>query len=193
MFEPLGSGTIYMGDPSEALGAGMTAIEVEEFAFDPGVRMSFTSSAKLSGAPKASGIHKLTPMPVAQIQCRDAALATMQQFLLAAVVTAGVIGGGDAFGVIAEADVPTLVFVPETQLADGVAAANAIWIPAAIPDNVNGITFNRPSVGEIGNPYNIQVIGAYRAADQGATEIPAGNRMWFMGDPSDITLTWSLP
>lgn len=193
-FEFIGPAKVLIGDPTTALGADMTNLgDVEDVAFDPGVRMAFTSSAALAGAPKASGIYQLAPLPVVQMQLKDGALAIAQEILLAGVVTGTAIGGGDDFKLIAQANVPVLVIVPYLQKASGASAANAIWIPAAVPDQINGMTFNRPQAGEIGNPYNVQVMGAYRSTDHDAVAIPAGNRLWFMGPPSNLSLTWSLP
>ena len=208
-FEFIGPAKLYIGNPVTPDGANMIDLgDAEDVSFDPGVRVSFTSSAALSGAPKAGGIHFLCPTPVVQAQLKDGAIAQLQEILLNAVVTAATLGGGDSFQLIAEKDVPTLAIVPYLQDGSGVDAANAIWLPAAVPDQVNGFTFNRPQAGELGNPFNVQLMGAYREQDQGdadyedppgtpaaiaQVDIPSGNRTWFMGPPADLDLTWFLP
>lgn len=203
-FKSIGPAVVLLGDPTTALGADMVHLgNVEDVAFDAGVRGAFTSSARRNGTPEVDGIYMHAPAPQAQVQLTDAGIDKLKELILNHVLTpAGsggstattdTLGAGDDFVKIAPANVPTLCIVPVEQVADGVDAPNAIWFPATLVDGLDGINFSRAGEDEISKPYNIRFSAAYRAADQDATAIPAGHRIWFMGPPENLGLTWSLP
>lgn len=198
LYEAVGPAFLLKGDPTVSGGTAMNNLsDTENVVFNAGIRMAFTSSARLSGAPKATRIFSLPPNPIMQAQLKELGADN-----LAAVIDNGVLAGTDAFlpgDEFTALTVPdTVVAVPVEQRASGVAAKNAIWLPAAFAQGVDGVTWGRTQEGEINQPWNTEVRGGYRLIDQTTptgVSIQAGGRLWFMGNPADLTpaLTWFLP
>ncbi len=191
-WRPVGPCTLYMGDPT--VGSGMTSLgDTEDVAVNFGVRSAWVSSAQKQGVPLADSTYVMVPEPAVTAQLTDAQNATLKEIILGAVETSVTLGIGDTFSLIAS--LPTLFILPETEVANGVNSVHGIWIPAAIPSGVDGISFGRVSPGEILQPYNVTFNAAFRTEDQTSptpVAIPAGNRILFKGPPSELGLSWSL-
>jgi|SRR5690625_1705849 len=197
-FEYVGSCRIFVGDPTQANGAGMKDLGfLEDVTVDLGIQGAYTSNASLAGSPNAAGIYTLPSAPTVQAQARDGAIANLKALIQGAVeVTeddATALGFGDSFGRIDPDDVVTVCILSDQERAAGSSAQQAIWLPGVMLSGVSGITFNRPQQGEIGNPYNVEISSAYREEDQDEEAIPAGLRLGFIGDPAAAGLSWSLP
>ena len=197
-FQPVGPAHLLIGDPTTASGADMYQLGlVRDVGFDAGIRSAWTSNDDIGGAPVSDGIYTLASQPEVQADLSEAGVAQLTEIILGATVTTGntddVLGLPDSFASVAESDVPTLCLLPSQQDGDGESAANAIWLPAVAIQGVDGLSFGRVEEGEIDQPYNTSFQSAYRDTDQGATAIPAGNRLGFMGPPAELGLSWSLP
>lgn len=191
-FRPVGPAKLYIGDPT----SGLSLInKVRNVGFDAGSRTAYVSDADRSGVPHIDGIYALADQPEVQADIDDADLTNLENILLNETKTTGtddVIGGSDQFAKISAANVPTLFLLPESEESDGVDAAHGLWLPGVTVAGPNGYAFQRVEEGEIDNPYNVTFQGVYREDDQGGTAIPQGNRVWFMGPPSILGLTWSI-
>ena len=193
-FKPVGAALLYLGD--FATPSVTQIVDVETVEVDYGVSGAYTSNASLNGTPTASGQFRLAPKPVVRAQIADAGIDQLALFLPGITkATSGsdeAIGFGSSFTAIAEASVPSLFVLPDQQSADGVDAANGIWLPAVTITGPNGMSFGRVPEGEILQPFNVEFRGAYRDTDQGSTAIPENARIIFVGPPAAFSLTWAL-
>lgn len=195
----VGPAYVLIGDPTQGSGAGMTNLgNVESVTFDGGARSTWTSDARRAGIPLVDGVYRMPPAPVVQLSLKDAQVTMLTEFLYgSSVASSETLSPGSDFAKVAAASVSTLVIVPFFQKADGATADNAIWVPGVLITQLNGFVYNRPSVNaETNNPYNVEFQGVYREEDQTSgtpVAIPDGARMWFVGDPTNLSLSWSLP
>lgn len=197
-FFPIGPGYVLIGNPLTALGADMVLLnEVEEMNADIGIQNSFATTALTAGAPVFEGVYSLPPNP--QLACRfnDADLDQLETLLLGGelfdVTGDQAIGFG---GAIEKLTLPTFVFVPVFEAADGVDAAHAIWIPAAFFEGLANLLFNRMQANtSSNNQYNITVRSARRKTDQSAQAIPTKAQYGFIGKPTALGFgtPWTLP
>lgn len=199
-FFPVGPATLFLGNPTTALGAGMRNLgATQTTGVNLGLRSAFVSNASLSGVPLSTGRYKLAPEPEVQAQLQDAAVATLavlvQRAVQAAVspITVPSLGLGSAFEQVAESAGLTLCVLPDSQRALGVAAPNAIWFPDVGIMGLDGFSFGEVSPGRIQNPYNVRFTAGERKIDHNAVPIPAAARIAFIGPPANFALTWSLP
>ena len=201
-FQPVGPAHLVIGDPTGTAGANMTKLaKVRNVGFDWGLRSAFTSNDAVSGVPLADGIYTLASQPECQADLQDHSLEQLQAIVMNLTKTTGAgtptpppaAGVPDTFAAVTAADVPTLGIIPVQQQADGIDAANAIWLPAVTIQGANGLSFGRVDEGEIDQGFNVSFQGAYRETDQASAAIPAGNRVGFMGPPTALGLTWSIP
>ena len=200
-FQPIGPAYVCIGDPTQTGGAGMTLLEkVDTAGYSINPRTAFVSDDQRAGVPLADGLYSLASQPEAQVSLSEAGLDTIEALLYDSTRTqdttgtkTDVIGFPDRFQAVAAADVKTMCIVPVSQAAAGSSAENGLWLPAVTVQTVDGFSFGRVEQDEIQNPYNASFQSAYAKQDQGATAIPQGNRVGFMGDPATIGLTWSLP
>lgn len=191
-YQPIGPARVYIGDPTSGLSQLTKARNV---GFDANPRTAHISTDDLGGVPHIDGIYQLADSPEVQVDLEDADLDQLENLMPKATrtdATDSVVGGNDAFEQIAAADVPTLFILPETEQADGVSAAHGLWLPGVTIQTLDGFSFGRVDEGEIDNPYNTSFQGVYRENDQGDTSIPDGNRLWFMGPPDVLGLSWSI-
>jgi hypothetical protein len=95
---------------------------------------------------------------------------------------------------IPEEDVPTMVLVPEDQLADGVDANDAIWLPAMGVVEGGQIVFTLPEGDDAGSPMTYQLTSLYREKDQAGEPITKDARNGWLGSPKAAGMAdWSLP
>lgn len=199
----IGAAMLLSGDFSQALGAGVTKIGIgEDTVFNPGVRTSYRSNAALTGAALKGTTRVHVPRPVVTSSLPDSGIDILKAILQghASVMAAGsntsasttdTLGGGGSFKSIAED--PSLCIMPVSELSLGVEAPNAIWLPGWRLTTLDGINYARPPEGEITTSYNFAAEGVYSPEDQAATAIPEDFRMWFIGPPANLGLTWSVP
>lgn len=194
-FRPIGPCRLYLGDPTPALGAGMTDLgDTENVGVTFGVQSAYVSSAQRQGTPLADSLYAMTPAPVVNAELTDAQNSIIAVLVQNSVTTTGVVGIGDSFALITS--VPTLFLLPDTELASYETAANGIWMPAVLTAGLENISFGRVTAGEILQPYNVTFTSAYREEDQTTptgVAIPVGNRVLFKGPPADLSLAWTVP
>lgn len=98
--------------------------------------------------------------------------------------------GGD----ITTLSLPTLAVIPSFQKSQGVAADNAIWLPAAFAEGLSNILFNRMQQNaSANNAYQVTFRSARRKTDQDGTAIDSESQYGWMGAPAGLGLTWYLP
>ena len=195
-YRAIGPAIMLIGDPTTPSGVDMLNLQnVEEVTFNIGIRRAFTSTAALAGTPTVEGQYAHAPAPEVQCQLTDVGLLVLEQLILNSALDTGNLGFGDEFAAIARADVPTLVIIPITEKASGVAAPNAIWLPGVSIEGIDGMTYGRVPEGEVVNPYNVRFMGVRCESDQDALAIPSGHQLGWIGPPADIgpPLVWSLP
>lgn len=193
----LGPAFLFLGDPTQASGAGLTYLGETrgDVIVTPGIRSAATMSDQRGGAELADGNLVLPPDPEVVTPLIDFERAKLLAQLPDAEEVTGTGGGVLNFGSAVTTHTPdTLCILPVFEKADGVNAAHAIWIPAARLMEFGEITYRLPDDGgEVTTPRSARWKGQYRAEDQGATAIPEKARIMMMGDPTDNSLTWSLP
>lgn len=191
-FDWVGPAILILGD--FANGDTKRLGKVRDVQFNPNHRIAFTSADAQSGVPHADGIKHLAAQPSVTCSMQSAIYDELRRLMLGGTTTssgnAAVLGAPDAYGSVALVDVPTLFVLPVTEEADGVDAEHGIWLPAVTVEFAN-VNFGRINPGEIDAAYNVTFNGAFREIDQGSTSIPAGNRIYFIGPPSRLGLTWT--
>lgn len=190
----VGPARLFIGDPTQTDGAGMTPLgDTETVTFNPGIAMTGVTTAQTHDAYDADGIYTLPPNPNVQAELYESDLDKMLALVLGGenIGTSGIGFGGPIEKV---ASVPTLAVIPEFELSQGEEAPHGIWIPAAVVEDLSGIVYNRmTSGGNSGNTYSVTFRAARRLKDQGDTDIPTKAQFAFMGTMTDLGLTWSLP
>lgn len=168
---------------------------VRNVQFNPGIQMAWTANDAQGGLPSADGLKALAARPVCTAEVQDLAYDTYKKLILGATETSSgtssTLGAPDAFQSIALANVPTLFIQPVAEEGSGVNAAHGIWIPAVAIELAN-VNFGRIEPGEITASFQVTFTGAFREVDHNSTSIPAGNRSFFYGPPSNLGLSWSL-
>lgn len=201
-YYPLGPGVILYGDPTLADGAGMKNLgDHENVTFNPGVSSAYITTANTGDSAAYDGIYARPPSPELQAELYDQEIEILKEIVLGGQLTT-VAGPPEkkAFGfggAVAKIEPKTLVFVPESEKALGASAPHAIWIPAAFVQNLADMfRHGRLADGANNNPYTATFRAARRTVDQttgSPVAIPEAAQFAFVGDPSALGLTWSLP
>lgn len=197
-FEFIGPSEVYIGNfvtPAVTKLAGVRTVSI-----DFGLGMAFSTKDAQRDLPHVDGIYVLPAAPRVQIGTTDLGHDNLKSLILGLVEFTEVgppateaVGLPDEFQKIAAADVPGMFILPLSQVDDGAAAVNGIWLPGIIPTTLNGINSGRVQRGqEVENPYSIEVMACYRDTDWAAAAIPAGARILLDGDPAAAGLAWSL-
>jgi hypothetical protein len=191
----VGPANLYIGKFASTADA-IKIRNVRDVQFNPGIGMAWTANDAQSGLPSADGLFAVAARPVVTASVQDLAYDTVKKLILGATETSSgtssTFGAPDSFKAISLANVPSLFVQPVQEEAQGVNAPHGIWLPA-VTISIENVNFGRVEANsEITQAYSITFTGAYREVDQGSTSIPAGNRSWFYGPPSNLGLSWSL-
>lgn len=193
-YTPIGDALLYFGDPTAGSGAMKDLGKSENVAFNPGQRVTWGSDAALNGVPDSDKLYDQTPAATVTADLVDQGVTSLNNIIYNSTVTSAAVGGGSAFA--KQTTKKTLFVLPRTQVSSGVAAANGIWLPSCIAQVGNAAGYTRPTVnGETITTFDVTFTAAYVESDQTSptpVSIPANARIWFMGDPSDLSLTWSI-
>lgn len=180
----IGPAHILLGDPTVALGAGLTHLgRMESVSFDPGVSMTGIQDAFTGDAYAVDGIYSLPPNCSVTAELYEADVAKIAKMVLGGETKTDAFGfGRPGLTKIDPANVPTLIIVPDFQKADGVAAANQIVLPAVSLESLASIVYNRPTPGgNSANSFTVTFKAAQRATDQAETAIPEAFQFAWMG------------
>ena len=199
---PVGPAILAIGDPTQALGAGMKVFKrTQTTGINTGIRKAYVSDAVANGVPRSGQGYQMVSQPEVQ-----AALVELKEFKTlvpgATVTAAGsnastetveTVGLPDRFTAIDAADEAVLCVIPAAEASLGTSAPNALWLFVSGAESVDGIQFGEVSPGRIQQPYNTRFMGALRETDHADDPIPVGAQMGFFGPPANLGLTWSLP
>lgn len=197
----------FIGDPTQAAGAGMIYLGLTrgDVRVSPNINVALGRADQSGSTPRADAVFTTGPTPVVSVPLVDEDKAKLVEYITgssSAVVGAHTaLGFGSGFSQITEANVPTLALIPVAEIAsgtNGIEAENAIWMPAAIANGVGDFIFNLPEGEDVFQPHETQFVGLYREEDQDGVPnaIPANARVMFMGSPeafTDLATEWSLP
>lgn len=188
----VGPGTLYIGDPTEALGAGMMSLgyiegDVTIQLGGGGIRVKNNGITKEIYARSGHPISLTAPL---QSMNKD----VLVKYLTAATKTGDSLGFDNTVRPVKRF---TLVFVPDMDL-DGSGQpmfVHTLWIPGACVVDPGQLTFQ--TVGnDIADSTNIRttVFEILETAEVDSVAIPKETQMGFFGDPSDFGITgWTLP
>lgn len=154
------------------------------------------SSFRVSGSTGNDGRYTVTAVAYA-----TNTTVTVQEEIPSATADGDAYASADAEviglgGKIEKLVLPSLAFVPVFQAAQGIDAAFQIWMPAAFPEGLSNILFNRMQANaSSNNQYNVTFRAARRTADQAGTAIPSGFQYAWIGKPAKVSasLSWTLP
>ena len=206
--ERVGPAHMLLGDPTVALGAGMTYLgETRDTVIvRPNVGVASTRTDQRGRQPRAGGDYAVGPMPEVQATFVDEAEEILGAILPGAeIFTSGALRavGFGAPGVHRLAAAPTLAVIEQSSYEDpangvnGIEAAAAFWLPSARLTELGEFRFSPPP--DAGADDALERVGPAtfmarsRVADQSGTSIPAAARMAFKGPPGALGLAWSLP
>lgn len=198
---------VFIGDPTQAAGAGMTYLGLTrgDVRVSPNVNVALGRADQSGITPRADAVFSIGPTPVVSVPFVDEDKTKLAEYVTGSststISTHTALGFGSGFSQITEANVPTLALIPVAEIAsgtNGIEAANAVWIPAAIANGVGDFIFTLPEGEDVFKPHETQFVGLYREEDQDGTPnaIPANARVIFMGSPeafTDLAGEWSLP
>lgn len=191
-FYPIGPAVLCIGDPT---GTMNKINETEEVNVDIGVQNSFVTTATTAGAPVSSGVYTLPPNPTVQVQLNDADLDQIEHLIPAGKKFTS--GSDEAFGFggdIKTLALDTVALIPVFEKSQGENAPHGIWLPAAFIEGFSNLLFNRMQANaSSNNAYQVTIRAARRKQDQGSNAISTEAQYGFIGEPSALGLTWSLP
>ena len=195
----LGPGRVFVGDPTQANGAGMTDVgDHEDITFAPNLSSAYATSANSGDQPLPGSMRNRPTMANFSAGLLDVSNEALLASLATHIEELSVDTDTDADGTmdvfaIAPKDLVgklnpyTLAFIPEAELDQLAAAPHGIWLSAAYPQDVGDLLqYGRLSDGDNAAPYPC----TWNAA------LPEGlntDKPWFRGDPAALGLTWSLP
>ena len=191
-FQPVGPAYLRLGDfaTPEVTQLGL----VRNVGFNPEIQTAFTSADAQSGVPHADGIYSLASQAVVTAEMQSLTYDEIKLLIFNVTETSSgtssTFGAPDEFEAVTASTIPTLNVLPSQEADDGVNAEHGIWLPA-VTIQLSNLSFGRVDAGEIDQSYNVEFRAAYRTEDQASTSIPQGNRIWFMGKPSNIGLSWT--
>jgi len=192
----------FLGDPTQAAGAGMTYLGHTrgDVTVAPGISIAFGRADQKGRTPLADAVYTTGPLPVVGLPLVDEEREKLNKYVHGSVLTTAsgetALGFGNGFAKIALASVPTLILLPVDETAqgtNGIDADNMIVLPAAICRDFGQLTFKLPEGEDAFSPHDTQFAGLYRETDHAAAAIPTGHRVMFYGPPKALGLTWYLP
>lgn len=201
----LGPALTYLGDPTQASGAGMTFLGHTrgDTTINPNINISTGQVDAKGNIPLADAVFNSGPQPVANIPLVEEAKEKLKELLPgSSIATNGGDGAlllGSGVQKIAVADIPTLCIIPVDEVdsgTNGIDAPNAWWFPRAICNQFGAITFQLPDGEDNLSNYtrDTAIISLYHETDQASTSIPKDARPGFRGAPAEAGITgWSLP
>jgi hypothetical protein len=201
----IGPALVYMGDPTQADGAGMTFLgHVRgEITINPNINISTGQVDAKGMIPLADTVFNSGPQPVANVPFVDEEKEKLKELLPgSSIVTNGGDGAlllGAGVEKIAVADIDTLCIIPVDEVdqgTNGIDAPNAWWFPRAICNQFGAITFQLPDGEDNLSNYtrDTAIISLYHETDQADATIPKDARPGFRGAPSEAGISgWSLP
>lgn len=193
---PIGPIVVAVGNPTTVGGTAMTVLsETEEANADAGIQNSFATTAITAGAPTSSAVYSLPPQVSLAVRSNDSDIDQLVELMLGGErLTSSTLEAVGFGGSIEKLALPTWCFIPVFEIADGVNAKHAIWIPAGFSEGLNNILHNRmQGNASSNNAYNYTVRSARRKTDQLSANIPAKFQYGWMGPPAAVGLTWYLP
>lgn len=194
LYQPIGPARLWYGDPTAGSGAMKDLGPTENVVFNPGYRMTFGSDAELNGAPDSDKLFDECPIPTISADLTDFGVTNLNNITHSSTITGDTLGGGSAF--TKHSAKRTLFMLPKREESDGVTAANGVWIPTATVQFDGGPNHGRSTInGETIVTFPVTFTGAYTVEDQTSgtpVAIPANARMFFIGDPSNLSLTWTI-
>lgn len=199
-FRSIGPAVVVVGNPTTSLGAGMKPFDTEEATINPGISTAYSGDARTSGVPDVDALYSHAPKPEFRFSLQDSSIDTLKAWLhdfavspAIAPATTPTLGFGDELVKVAATAVPAVGIIPLSQIADGINAADAWWMPAGRTNTLDGIQHTEVGEGDIRVPYNVSVMGMKRKQDQAGVAIPAKRRIIWKGPPVNLSLAWSLP
>lgn len=192
-FQPVGPAYLYLGDfaTPDVQQLGL----VRNVQFNPQVSTAFTSADAQSGVPHHDGIYSLASQAVVTAEMQSLTYTEIKKLIFNVTETSSgtssTFGAPDTFESVTAASVPGLFVLPSQENSDGVNAEHGIWLPA-VTVQMSNLSFGRVNEGEIDQGYNVEFRAAYRDEDWASTAIPEGHRIWWIGKPSNLGLTWTL-
>ena len=201
----IGPALVYMGDPTQANGAGMIFLgHVRgEITINPNINISTGMVDAKGNIPLAETLFNSGPQPVANIPFVDEEKEKLKELLPGSSIATN--GGDGALllgaGVqrIPVADIKTLCIIPVDEVdkgTNGIDAPNAWWFPRAICNAFGAITFALPDGDDNLSAFtrDTSIISLYHEKDQAGSNVPKDARPGFRGAPADAGVTgWSLP
>ncbi len=197
----IGPGYGWIGDPTQAAGAGMTQLpEIATFNLDLGVAMAYATSPLNGGSPDADGVYTMPPEASAALTFNK---ISVDELLLLA-------HGGEKFtqtadeligfgGVIEKITLGTFCFIPAFEAlanADTPHLAKAWWIPAAFFAGLSDFSYGALQRNAASNSqYRGSVTAARQKEDQAAQVLPDKAQYINYGVIGALNLTtdWTLP
>ena len=184
----------YYGDPTAGSGAMVLLGTMENVTVDANQGWTGSSSAELGGAIEHSTARAMPADPNITAEIADWTKAKLQAINIAGVNTGTAVGFGDSYKSI---DPGTLFLLPLDDVSSGVSSDYGIWIPSATPIIGAFARYGRPTRnGETGPVfYSVSFRSNYREEDQTSptpVAIPAGFRLGWYGDPSELSLSWTI-
>jgi len=197
----IGPGYGWIGDPTVALGAGMTQLpEIATFSFDAGIAMAFATSPLNGGSPDADGIYTMPPESSATVTFNRLGVDELLLLLPGAEkftqTTDDIIGFGGAI----EKVVPdTFVFIPAFEAQANAANphnAKAFWFPAGFFSELSDFNYGALQRNAASNSqFRTSVRAARRTTDQDSQALPQKAQYSMYGVIGGLNLTtpWLLP
>jgi len=197
----IGPGYGWIGDPTQAAGAGMTQLpEIATFNLDIGVAMAFATSPLTGGSPDAEGVYTMPPEASAAVTFNK---ISVDELLLLAhggekftQTTDEIIGFG---GVIEKITLGTFCFIPAFEALANAATphnAKAWWIPAAFFAGLSDFSYGALQRNASSNSqYRGTVTAARQKQSQAAEALPDKAQYIMYGKIGGLNLTnaFTLP
>jgi hypothetical protein len=199
--EILGVCHILVGDPTKAAGAGMTSIGETRGDVTVSLELltAYARSDQAGAVPLASSAYTSGVRPTVTVPLYPASRTILSQLLPGSKIVTDALEAKSALafgspGRIPEEDIPTMVLVPVDQLADGIDAEDAVWLPAMGVIEAGQLVFALPEGDDAGSPMSYQLASLHRKTDQSGEPIMKVARNGWMGPPAAVGLAdWTLP
>ncbi|MDZ7658088.1 hypothetical protein [Fodinibius sp.] len=201
----LGPCLAYLGDPTQASGAGMQFLGHirGETTVNPNINISTGRVDAKGMMPLADTLFNSGPQPVANVPLVDEQKEKLKELLPgSSIVSDGGDGAlllGSGVQRIAVSEIGTLCLIPVDEVdqgTNGIDAPNAWWFPRAICTDFGSITFALPEGDDNLSTFARDTVltSLYHDVDQADSNIPKDARPGFRGAPSEAGITgWSLP
>jgi hypothetical protein len=191
-YTPVGPGFLLSTVEAGTTDTHWTVTRLRNCAFDFGTNYAWVSAAFAQVRLK-SGIIALPAEPLLNASVVDADLTVLVNFILDKTITISTpnraLGLPDTVNFLSSSEVPKYGFVPLREASDGVDAAHGIWLPAAVPENVQDLVHAviEPNTDNL-NPYTVPLRGLLDDSQESA-----GFRCGFIGSPTAAGLGYAIP